>query len=123
MPFPVADYGEDQLWARSAIDSGYSKVYSKLAAVYHSHDYDVQQTFDRAVIEARFYLSKFGWRLITRDFDELLSHCNSHDEKWGKEHGVEASQIEVQKRLNAAKLHGYLVGMDQAERELRHKTG
>ena len=59
----IADvvYGEDQLWADMVIRNGYEKLYVRDAVVKHSHDYDANETFERALTEAEFFSSCFGY--------------------------------------------------------------
>ena len=61
LPLPCVPYGEDQLWADIVIRNGYEKLYVRDAVVKHSHDYDTNDTFERAATEAEFFSSCFGY--------------------------------------------------------------
>lgn len=47
IPFPEANYCEDQLWAEAALKAGYQTFYSPAAAVYHSHSFPFFEAFRR----------------------------------------------------------------------------
>lgn len=53
-PFPRAPFGEDILMARALIEAGFKTVYDVDACVEHSHDYDVEETRKRGVVDGRF---------------------------------------------------------------------
>ncbi|MEM6675088.1 MAG: glycosyltransferase [Planctomycetota bacterium] len=53
-PFPRTPFGEDVLMARAFLEAGYTIVYDDAATVEHSHDYDADETFARAKIDAAF---------------------------------------------------------------------
>ncbi len=112
VPYPEAEYGEDQLWARTIIEKGYKKVYSRHGAVYHSHDYDEKQTFERSAVEARFFKREFGWNVIDprEDIEVLIRNLNKGDTDWGGKNHVDPSEIELRKRLNEARVRGMVVG-------------
>lgn len=38
-PFPVVEFGEDQLWAQQVLEAGYRTAYCADSVVYHSHSY------------------------------------------------------------------------------------
>ena len=59
IPYPVIEYGEDQVWADQIIKAGYKKAYAVNAVVYHSHDYDEAETLERSRIEAGFFRGAF----------------------------------------------------------------
>nr|CAA6828249.1 MAG: O-linked GlcNAc transferase [uncultured Thiotrichaceae bacterium] len=64
IPYPVIDYGEDQVWADQIIKAGYKKAYAVNAVVYHSHEYDEKEAFERNRTEADFFYEQFGYLLI-----------------------------------------------------------
>src|SRR5919106_5884300 len=39
VPFPEVEFAEDQLWAKTVLESGYRTVYCADSLVYHSHSY------------------------------------------------------------------------------------
>jgi len=110
IPYPEVDYGEDQMWAREIVTAGYQKLYVPSATVYHSHDYDENETRERAAVEARFFKRHFDYDLARFDYAEELGRMNSGDLRWGIRNGVSKEEIENRYRLNAAKLRGYLEG-------------
>lgn len=42
-PYEDVDFAEDQIWARKMIELGYKKLYCPSAAVYHSHNYPLNE--------------------------------------------------------------------------------
>lgn len=50
-PYPEVDYAEDQAMGVQVLKTGFKKVYSPTAAVYHSHSYPLKQYFKRKVDE------------------------------------------------------------------------
>jgi rhamnosyltransferase len=79
IPFPVVDFAEDQIWAKTVIEAGYAKAYSPTAVVYHSHDFPILETAQRAYDESRALHRLFGYVLVpsiprfARDFSYLVS--------------------------------------------------
>jgi len=63
IPYPDADFAEDQLWAREIIDAGYSKAYAHEAVVRHSHDFSWWEYLQRSFDEARSFSKSFGYSL------------------------------------------------------------
>ncbi|MEB5836185.1 glycosyltransferase family 2 protein [Pantoea dispersa] len=62
-PYPDVDFAEDQLWAKNIIERGYKKAYADNAVVYHSHNYDLNQTLRRSYDESRALKKLFGYKL------------------------------------------------------------
>ena len=63
IPFPEVDFGEDQTWAKKAIESGNSIAYQHDSIVFHSHDFSFIQSCVRTRIEKNFFLKNFGYDL------------------------------------------------------------
>jgi O-antigen biosynthesis protein len=63
IPYPDVNFAEDQLWAKAIIESGYKRAYANDAAVFHSHDYSVKDTFRRSFDESRALKTLFGYDL------------------------------------------------------------
>ncbi len=63
-PFPEVDFAEDQAWAKSVIEAGYSIAYIHGASVYHSHDYSVSETFKRSMDESFALKKLFGYVFV-----------------------------------------------------------
>lgn len=62
-PYPDVEFAEDQIWARSIIEAGYSKAFAPNAVVYHSHDYGTVEQLRRAFDESRNFTKYFGYRM------------------------------------------------------------
>ncbi|MFH0944243.1 MAG: glycosyltransferase [Planctomycetota bacterium] len=54
LPYARVPFGEDVLWARSAIEAGYKIVFDPEAPVIHSHEYDARTLRARTRIDAWF---------------------------------------------------------------------
>ncbi|MEW6727933.1 MAG: glycosyltransferase family 2 protein [Pseudomonadota bacterium] len=63
IPFPDVDFAEDQAWAKKIIEAGYEKAYAPDACVYHSHDFGIIETLQRAFDESRALKRIFGYVL------------------------------------------------------------
>lgn len=46
-PYPVVEFGEDQLWAKQVLEAGYKTAYCADSLVYHSHGYGPWANFCR----------------------------------------------------------------------------
>ncbi len=112
IPYQKVVYGEDQLWAWDIINAGYKKVYAPQATVFHSHDYDEQENFERSRIESAFFKYFFGYELLKDEADlaETIQALNLSDREWGEENGVNEEEILFRQKLNIARLKGYLDG-------------
>ncbi|HPY40288.1 MAG TPA: glycosyltransferase, partial [Thiolinea sp.] len=110
IPYPVIDYGEDQVWADLIIKAGYKKAYALNAKVYHSHDYDQQQTFERSQIEAKFFYEQFGYLLLAGPsaYAKTLQALNKQDRLYAELNGLDEKELKQQLSLNEARLQGYL---------------
>jgi len=100
IPYPEVDYGEDQIWARDIIEAGYAKIYAPTAAVYHSHDYTPQQTYERSKTEGAFFYEHFGYRLGEGSEAEIkrsIMHEQDIFKAWADKHDI--GQNEIDKRL------------------------
>lgn len=62
-PYPNVEFAEDQIWARTVIEAGYSKAFAPDAIVYHSHDYGFVEQLRRAFDESRNFTKYFGYSL------------------------------------------------------------
>lgn len=120
IPYRTVAFGEDQLWAWDVINAGYEKVYAPQAAVYHSHDYGEEETFERSRIESAFFKRFFNYELIKdeQDLADTIELLNSSDALWGENRDVGKEEIETRLQLNKARLRGYLAGVINAEEEI-----
>lgn len=115
IPYPEVDYGEDQLWARDVISRGYWKAYAPQAIVFHSHEYDEIQTFERARTEARFFKKYFGYNVAPSDTVEETRGIITNEEIWGVRNGVSTIEIEARKRLIVHHVAGLAAGSADVE--------
>ncbi len=117
IPYREVPYGEDQLYAEDIIAAGYQKVYAPNATVYHSHDYDEAETFERAATEAAFFYEHFGYVLIEDEaaLERTIADLNAADAGWGRAHGVDEDEIAARQKLNKARLKGFLAGKREAQ--------
>ncbi len=110
IPLPEVDYGEDQAWANLIIDAGYDKVYAPSAVVYHSHDYDPDETRERARVESQAFSLMFKYNLAPSNPELFIREANARDYRWGVSHGVSAEKIRAKMALNVAQVSGWLEG-------------
>ncbi len=118
IPYRTTAFGEDQLWAWDIINAGYQKVYAPQAVVYHSHDYDAAETFERCETESAFFKHFFNYTLM-KDEETLaitVKDVNEHDTKWAHRHGVSPEETDERKKLNEARFKGYLAGSTKETR-------
>ncbi|TXH66902.1 MAG: glycosyltransferase [Thiothrix sp.] len=110
IPYPVIEYGEDQVWADLIIKAGYKKAYAPHAVVYHSHDYNEQETLERSQIEASFFYKQFGYILLSGKaaYRKTLQALNTQDTAYAELNGLSAESLKRQLALNEARLKGYL---------------
>jgi len=112
IPYRTVKFGEDQLWADDVIKAGYGKVYAVRAAVYHSHDFNADESRDRNKTEAAFFKHFFGY-ILMEDEKALklnIERANLHDKAWGEENGLSKAEIKERFRQNEARLSGFLDG-------------
>ncbi|WP_175471235.1 glycosyltransferase [Roseivivax marinus] len=117
IPYPEIDYGEDQVWASMILEAGYTKLYAPTATVYHSHDYDADETFKRSKIESAFFFEQFGWELGTGTEEELELRIDREQTaflKWAAKNGVDAAEIDRRHGAIAAKHRGWRAGLYSA---------
>ncbi len=119
IPYRKVAFGEDQLWAWDIIKAGFEKVYAPQAIVYHSHDYDEAETFERSRIESAFFKHFFGYELMKDEetLEETVEALNAADARWARDHDVTQSETKLRQKLNVARLKGYLSGVREADRE------
>lgn len=113
IPYANIDYGEDQVWANDLINKGYQKLYAPTVAVFHSHDYDEKQTYERARTEAEFFKEHFGYVLcdLQQDqLDQIVWKETRQIEGWGRAHGANEQEILQEIKNVSAKYHGWLQG-------------
>lgn len=118
IPYPDVDFAEDQIWAQRIIEAGYSKAYVHDAAVFHSHNFGVNETLRRSFDESAAFRRLFGYRLCPSfrsavrqsvrsagaDILYLLRHRNTVS-NW-------AGWIVMAPFLNVARQLGYFLGSE-----------
>ena len=62
-PFPVAEYAEDLVWARTVLTAGETLAYAPGAAVYHSHRRTLRYAFKKRFLDQRFNSAYYGLEL------------------------------------------------------------
>ncbi|MFT6714340.1 MAG: glycosyltransferase involved in cell wall biosynthesis [Planctomycetota bacterium] len=99
-PFPRTWFGEDVLMARAFLEAGFTVVYDVDAAVEHSHDYTVDETHKRAVIDGRFNKEWLGRICVESASDAKTLEQRFRDadrkaieEKLGS--GAQATEVEA----------------------------
>ena len=124
IPYPEVDYGEDQAWADAVIHRGWQKVYAPTATVYHSHDYSPTEATVRAMTEAYFFATRFGYATYDygRNFADQLADMDAADRRWAHENSVAEADIKARLMLNKATLYGRAQGMGRAADEARLAT-
>jgi len=113
-PFPSVNFAEDQAWAKSIIEAGYSKAYADSAVVFHSHDYSPLETLKRSYDESRSFYEIFGYRLIKSQgaFLGHLRHRVATDFRYLErdEPGPALHRLGKAVSRNLAMLTGYYLG-------------
>lgn len=103
------DFGEDQAYAWDAICAGFEKVYVDRAAVRHSHDYDMKETYKRARVEAQFFRDVFDVDVSVRDqrdYEARLVAVGRSDVLFAMEEGLDEAVLINRLRLNHARCMG-----------------
>ncbi|MFT5285894.1 MAG: glycosyltransferase involved in cell wall biosynthesis/GT2 family glycosyltransferase [Planctomycetota bacterium] len=115
-PFPRTNFGEDVLMARAFLEAGYTIVYDADATVEHSHDYDAQETYQRAETDGRFNVEWLGRVCVasSKDAKTLERRFEASDAEAIRAAGftgAEAAQLENRaSKLRAAAFRGLLDG-------------
>jgi rhamnosyltransferase len=81
IPYPEVDFAEDQLWAKTVLERGFKRAYAHDAAVFHSHDYSIRDTFRRSFDESRALKRLFGYDLCStwkNGFHQVIA-CTRRD--------------------------------------------
>ena len=119
VPYPEVDFAEDQLWAKAVIEKGHKRAYAHDAAVFHSHDYSIRDTFRRSFDESRALKRLFGYDLCA-DWKSALHQviaCTKRDWSYLNEtkpqnsHGTLWMSTPL---THVAKQIGFLLGKNSA---------
>ena len=120
IPFPDVDFAEDQIWAKTVIEAGYAKAYAPQAVVYHSHDFGIKETAQRAYDESRALHRLFGYVLVPslRRMVRDWGYLTLRDWKWIAEAprpvGQKVMAMLAEPFLSGAKLLGRYLGTREA---------
>lgn len=117
IPYPKIDYGEDQVWARDIIEAGYTKLYAPTATVYHSHDYNPDETYVRSKIESAFFSTHFGYRLGDGKDAEIARRIEDEQRQilqWARRQNLPADEIDKLQANVKARHHGWRDGLKEA---------
>lgn len=90
LPYARVQFGEDLLWAKSALEAGYKIVFDPDAPVVHSHEYDAKTLRKRTRIDAwlnRAYLDRVCMRR-QRDVFIMTQRVALADREFLKAQGV-----------------------------------
>ena len=63
IPYDDVEFAEDQFWARKILEAGYKKIYCPTAAVYHSHNYELNTYKQRYYDEYKAVYAVYGSEL------------------------------------------------------------
>jgi rhamnosyltransferase len=122
IPYPDVDFAEDQLWAKTVIESGFKRAYADEAVVFHSHDYSVRDTFRRSFDESRALRRLFGYILCPSFFHACLQTAACTQRDWRYLSSKRLVTNELLLALNTPFLHlarqlGFLAGAYTGSRE------
>jgi hypothetical protein len=118
IPYPEVNYGEDQVWARKIIEAGYTKIYAPSACVYHSHNYNSDETYARSKTEAAFFFEHFGYELGGETDSELsarIAQDRSSFLAWAANKGLADAEVQLHLGNIDAKQKGLKDGMREAK--------
>ena len=62
-PYPDVQFAEDQIWAKTIIETGYRQAFAPDSVVRHSHSFGPLETLRRSFDESRAFRKLFGYRL------------------------------------------------------------
>ena len=109
IPMRDVEFGEDQLLAFDMICAGHKKIYVPTAGVFHSHNFDERQMYERSKTEAWFFKKYFGYSLTNSytKYSDLESVMNQIDLKYAEQNGICETELSAQYKLNHAKAKAY----------------
>lgn len=90
LPFARVMFGEDLLWAKGALEAGYTVVYEPSAPVVHSHEYDPKTLMKRTQIDAWLNRAYLDRKCMNRRRDVLTMtwRTMNEDRRYLREHGI-----------------------------------
>lgn len=114
IPYPEIEYGEDQVWAKRIIEAGHTKLYAPTASVFHSHDYDPGETFERSRTESKFFFNEFGYCLCERskgDVDDAIQRDQGFWRQWAASRQIDSESLTRWLAKIEAKYRGWHEGL------------
>jgi rhamnosyltransferase len=72
-PYPDINFAEDQSWARTVLEAGYTKCFAPSALVRHSHEFIGKDLFQRSFDEAIAMRDIFGYKSTSGLISGLLA--------------------------------------------------
>lgn len=118
IPYPEVDYGEDQLWARTIIEAGHTKLYAPTAVVLHSHDFSPAEAYTRSKTEAAFFYTHFGYEMGEGTDEEVAARSAAAQEalvKWARNHRVSDQELAREQDITDQKYRGWRDGRKAAQ--------
>ena len=118
IPYPEVDYGEDQLWARTIIEAGHTKLYAPTAVVLHSHDFSPAEAYARSKTEAAFFFTHFGYEMGEGTDEEVAARSVAAQEevaKWARSHRLSDEEIALEQDIIDHKYRGWRDGRKAAQ--------
>ena len=111
IPYREVQYGEDQLWAHDIINAGYEKIYAPTAIVFHSHDYEPEDLYERSKIDGDYFKHFWGYNLVEKsEIDSLIKNSIVNIEIFSLENSISKKEVEKQIECIKSKYRGYLDG-------------
>jgi rhamnosyltransferase len=119
-PYPEVNFGEDQLWAKEVLTKGGGILYVHNAAVYHSHDYGMIDTFYRTREEAKYFYTQFNYNIAGGYVKAPLRLLYRIHNEWKilrKEGGLKSNFWHYNKSIynNIARMAGAYCGITEAK--------
>ena len=109
IPFQPVNYGEDQLWTREVMKAGFLKTYIHSTAVIHSHDYEPEETYQRAETDAAYWKLVQNYKAPKSWID--LQGMNKRDTAFAKERGLSDHVLAKRLAVNEAMVAGRKAGL------------
>lgn len=126
IPYPEVDFGEDQLWAKTIIEAGLTKLYAPTAAVWHSHDFSPEEAYARSFTEGSFFFTHFGYELgegSREELEERLRRAQGDLVGWARQYRVPEEELRRQQDILAGKYHGWRDGRIAAQQGRAGEAG
>lgn len=114
LPYPDIEWGEDYVWASSAIKAGYQKAYVNDAVVFHSHDLSEKDTFKVAMAEGKFWGAEFGIKLHSDEASVIAQMCDI-DRRYAREKGVVEGVLKRRLKFNELLVRGRMYGWKESQ--------